>query len=207
MVALVVIDHLHRPRGHLVERAAGELRALAEQPRAAALGEADGRAFDGGTRLDIGPAQIAELLFLGELSRVVRRDRPADQMLEHVGEQRIVVELVRQLGEAEMELAPRDGLVDLGKALDQQGELAMQPVEIAVDRVELLPELGPEIEDVIVLAGRRVETPRDLALGLPVGPGGGEQGVLGCRHVFLRNSAAMIAAAAPAANVAGLPAL
>ena len=60
--------------------------------------------------------------------------RPTE-VLEHVRQQQIVVELVCELGEAEVELAPRDRLVDLREALDQRGELAVEPVEIAVDRV------------------------------------------------------------------------
>ena len=207
VVALVVIDHLHRAGGHDVQLAAGELRALAEQPGPAALREAHGRAVDGGTGLDIGPAQIAQFFLLGKLDRVVRGDGPAGQVLEHVRQQGIVVELVGELGKAKMELAPRDRLVDLGEAVDQRSELAVEPIEIAVDRVQFLPELCPEVENMVVLAGPDIEAPRDFSLGLPIGPGGRKQGVLGVRHVVLRDAAAMIAADRRAASIAGLPVL
>ena len=63
----------------------------------------------------------------------------AQEILENVGHEHVVIEFLGELLEQRMVLMPADGFVDLGKTRHQIVQLLLQPGEITVDRMQFLP--------------------------------------------------------------------
>ena len=63
----------------------------------------------------------------------------AQKIFENVSHEHVVIELLRELFEERVILVALDGFVDLGKTRHQMVQFPLQPGEIAVDRMQLLP--------------------------------------------------------------------
>ena len=88
----------------------------------------------------------------------------AQQILENVGHEHVMIKLLRELFEKRVVLVPADGFVDLGKTRRQIVQFLLQPGEITIDRMQLLPQLRLEPKNMILTRRLALEkSPNDVA--------------------------------------------
>src|SRR5687767_14601375 len=110
----------------------------------------------------------------------------AQQILENVGHEHVVIELLRELFEKQVILVAVYGFVDLGKVCRQIVQFLLQPGKITVHRMQLLPELRLKPKDMI-LAGRPLleKSPDDHSLSVPIRQRGADEVLFDAFHVSL----------------------
>ncbi|MCZ6449250.1 MAG: hypothetical protein O6837_16260 [Deltaproteobacteria bacterium] len=84
----------------------------------------------------------------------------------------VVVEFINQLLEQEMVVMSGDIFIHSREQFDKVRKLPMEPAEISINGVQLLPQLGLEPKYVVLLARAFPEKAfDDLSFGFPIGIG------------------------------------